>query len=256
MEKSAADRLCVVTGTTSGIGKSLAERLLESRWQVLGLARRAGAIDHPNYRHVSLDLADLGALEAYFQSAFAAEFPAAAYTRVGLVNNAALLEPVSPLAKLDAQALGRAFLVNAAAPVWLMGFFLRHCGETPLRMVNVSSGAAERATPSWGAYCSSKAALLMAGKVFGVERADGEGTSAGSSRSGHAALLSYDPGVVDTAMQGQIRSTTAEDFPLVERFMGFHERGELADPAGPAGEIARFLEGDGAAPFSEGQFAR
>jgi benzil reductase ((S)-benzoin forming) len=243
-----SDKLCVVTGTSAGIGLAVAERLLAQNWRVLGIARRDSPLHDRNYTHVRLDLAQAEAVQRYFQDDFAHEFPAGDFRRVGLVNNAALLEPVAPLPKLGLEALAAAFMVNSVVPVWLMGFFLRHCGSTPLRIVNVSSGAALNARAGWAAYCATKAALLMAGKVFADEAAH-----AGAASHRDAAVLSYEPGVTDTAMQTLVRGFSSEDFPSVQRFQQFYEQGQLKDPALPARDIAAFLERDHAPPFSEGR---
>lgn len=247
----ANERLGVVTGTSSGIGRAVAECLLERDWRVVGIARREAELHDRNYSHVRLDLAEPEAVEGYFSDTFAREFPAQDYRCVGLVNNAALLEPVAPLPRLALHDLGRAFMVNSVVPIWLMGFFLRHCESTRLRMVNVSSGAAHNGRAGWAAYCATKAALLMAGQVL---REEAEGAAA--TQRHDAALLSYEPGVVNTQMQTYIRGTTAEDFPSVQRFVEFYEQGQLSDPARPARDIAEFLEREQAPPFSEGQISR
>ncbi|HKI99691.1 MAG TPA: SDR family NAD(P)-dependent oxidoreductase [bacterium] len=243
-----SEKLCVVTGTSAGIGQAVAELLLERNWQVVGIARREAALHDHRYTHVRLDLSDADAVQRYFTDDFATEFPARDFRRMGLVNNAALLEPVMPMHKLALPDLARAFIVNSVVPVWLMGFFVAHCGHTPLRIVNVSSGAAVNGRAGWAAYCSTKAALLMAGKVFLDEA---EHTPPTLHRD--AAVYSYEPGVVNTDMQTHIRGVTAEDFPSVQRFHEFHEQGKLSDPARPAHDIADFLERDHVPPFSEGK---
>jgi len=72
----------------------------------------------------------------------------------------------------------------------------------------------------------SKAALLMLYKVYTKEL--DESVRFGSLR----------PGVVDTPMQDVIRGTSKEDFPMVDRFIGFKKERQLADPA----MVARFIE--------------
>ena len=42
--------------------------------------------------------------------------------------------------------------------------------------------------------------------------------------------VSVAPGIVDTDMQATIRSVSADDFPMVERFISFHENGDLVAP--------------------------
>jgi len=55
-------RLAIVTGTSSGIGEEVARQLLQRKWEVIGIARRAVAMDRPGYTHSSLDLADVARL--------------------------------------------------------------------------------------------------------------------------------------------------------------------------------------------------
>ncbi|HEX9844730.1 MAG TPA: SDR family NAD(P)-dependent oxidoreductase [bacterium] len=242
----ASDMLCVVTGTSAGIGRAVAEALLARDWRVLGIARREVRLHDHNYTHVRLDLADVDAVERYFVDEFSREFPAHDYRRVGLVNNAGLIGPLGPLPKLDLHALRDTFTVNTVVPIWLMGYFQRHCGNTPLRIVNVSTGAAVVARAGQVAYCASKAALLTGSRVFGDEAAHAPATE-----HKDAALLSYEPGMVDTEMQTQIRGTSSEDLPGVQRFLDAYGQGRLADAARPAREIADFLAKDHLPAFSE-----
>ena len=239
----------MVTGSTSGIGEAVAAHLAEGGWQVLGIARREGKITHPAYRHHRLDLSDTAAVEEYFLNDFSQAHPARSLERVALVNNAGLLAPVVTVPNLPLAALTTAFTVNTVVPMWLMGFFLRAYAGVTLRIVNVSSGAANNSRPGWAAYCATKAALQMAGRVFGDEVESGYPAGIGE----HAGVLTYEPGLVDTAMQTQIRQSPEEDFPGVRRFIGFFEEGKLQAPGKPASEIRDFLESDSDAPYQEGR---
>lgn len=233
-------KLAVVTGASAGIGQVVAQTLAESGWQVLGIARREGTITHPAYRHQRLDLSDTAAVTAYFEGDFSAAFPGGGLERVGLVNNAGLLDPIALLPQLPMAQLVSAFTVNTVVPLWLTGFFLRTYAALPLRIVNVSSGAAGNPRAGWGVYCGTKAALQMAGRVFGEEAASGIAPYAGADFG----LLTFEPGIVNTGMQTQIRGASAQDFPAVQRFIGMYEEGSLKDPALPAAEIRAYLEGD------------
>lgn len=233
------ERLALVTGTSTGIGAAVARELMQRGWQVVGVARRGAQLDAPNYRHLALDLADVPAASAVIEREFGAILAAGAWERIGLVNNAAVA-PAGRARTLDAADLLHAFAVNTVMPVWLIGFVLKHRPRSALiRTVNLSSGAAIRAIPGMTAYCSSKAALRMAGMV------------AASEDDADLAILSYGPGTVDTDMQLAARSAPLEEFPSAAMFRQFHAEGRLAAPELPAADIANFLEADSAERFAE-----
>jgi NAD(P)-dependent dehydrogenase (short-subunit alcohol dehydrogenase family) len=235
-----ATRHCIVTGTSSGLGLAVARALLGRGWSVAGLSRRPAPLDHPAYLHHAVDLADLEALGALAERGLAPWLSAPDLARLGLVNDAAQLGPVAPLARAPPREVGRALLVDAAAPMVLLGLALRAAGAVPLRVVNVSSGAARTAYAGWGAYCAGKAALRLAGEVAALE-------SAGRD----VRVVSYEPGVLDTAMQAEVRRASRDDFPQLDRFLALHAEGRLVSPEAPAGEIAALLERDDLAPFTE-----
>jgi benzil reductase ((S)-benzoin forming) len=229
-----AERLGLVTGTSTGIGAATARQLLQRGWHVVGIARRAPKLDSSNYRHLSLDLANVLAASAAIERELGPRLAERAWERIGLVNNAAVALAARTRA-LDAGELLRAYALNTVMPVWLIGFVLRHRPVgVPLRVVNLSTGAAERPIPGLTAYCSSKAALRMAGMVAAAEDDPG------------LAILSYGPGTVDTDMQLAIRSKPLDEFPSGTMFRQFHAAGRLVSPDLPAADIVAFLEADDA----------
>lgn len=235
-----ADRFALVTGTSSGIGAAVAKNLLSAGWHVVGIARRGVALGE-NYGHLALDLADVAAAVPAIERDVGKRLGERAWQRIGLVNNAAV-GLAGRFQNLDAAKLARSFVVNSAMPLWLMGFVARRRpADAQLRIVNISSGAAVRAFPGLSAYCSSKAALHMAGMAVAAEEAPG------------VAVFSYQPGVVDTEMQVATRSHSREEFPWVDTFHRFHDEGMLAPPELPAADIVKFLEAEGVQGFSEGR---
>jgi benzil reductase ((S)-benzoin forming) len=241
-------RLAIVTGTSSGIGAAVADALVRRHWDVVGIARRESALAGPRYRHLQLDLQDLPAVVDTVEREVAPALAGEPWSRVALVNNAATTGPLRPIETLDPGELLRVYAVNSAAPLWLMGFVLRHIhAATPLRIVNVSSGAAVQGFAGLAAYGTSKAALRMAGMVTAAELE----TPARGATARDVAILSYEPGVVDTAMQTHARSQRVEDFPWVGLFLDFKARRLIVPPDRPAAEIADFLERDGLPRFSE-----
>jgi benzil reductase ((S)-benzoin forming) len=173
----------------------------------------------------------------------------AAAPRVALVNNAGTLDPIGPASRLSLADLDAHLRLNLTTPTWLAGFVLRHASRTtPVRVVNLSSGAATQPYPGWSAYCAGKAGLQMSGEVLAAEQ---EAYGA----SGDLAVVSYAPHVVATAMQAQLRATEEAVFPLRQRFVDLHEGGELVDASGPAAEIADLCAADGLPAHTTARFA-
>lgn len=246
---SATDSLALVTGTSSGIGRAVTDTLISEGWTVVGLSRREADFGSPRYRHIRLDLADLEELSELAHGELAPTLKDDRWRRIGLVNNAAAVGSMLPMEEIDPLRVLEVFAVNAVAPMFLMGFVARLARPAAsLRIVNVSTGAAVQPFPGLGDYGSSKAALRLAGMMLAAELESHE--RPGGPRH-DTAILSYSPGIVDTAMQATARS---HDGPWSRRFVDFHRQGLLQPPEAPAREIVSFLLGDSPEPFLERRF--
>jgi len=251
-ERMMTDKIAVVTGTSSGIGAALARRLLAEGWAVAGLARREVDLDHDHYQHMVLDLGNLHALQTLAEKRLAALMREPRWQRVGLVNNAALGGTQRGIEETDPEGLAWLLSVNTVAPVYLMGLAARVVpAGTPLRIVNISSGAAVRAFPGLGDYCASKAALRMAGMAL-AEELQSDLRPGGRRRD--AAVFSYEPGVVDTPMQIRARSGTAAESPWNQPFRDFKAQGLLEKPEDVIGLVVEFLSASVDSVFVEKRF--
>jgi benzil reductase ((S)-benzoin forming) len=241
-----------VTGTTAGIGRAVASRLLTGGWTVMGVGRRSADIDHENYRHVVLDLSDLGTALPAIDTGVAGFLDSGQYRRVALVNNAALAGTLGPLERIDSDEFHRMTAANVVAPAHLMGLFVARTPiDLPLRIVNLSSGAAVRAFPGLAAYGATKAALRMAAMVLAAEL---DSPRRNTRRPHDVAILSYEPAVVDTPMLSRTRSYTADEFPWVDMFHDVAARNQVVAAEQPAAEIVDFLASNGRPLFSEARY--
>lgn len=244
------DRVALVTGTSSGIGEAAARELLRRGWRVVGASRRPAAIESPRYTHLRVDLREVAALGTVLDTHVGGLVSRPALKRLALVNNAADPGLLGPVAQLDPLEMLKVYAVNLAAPVALMGWFIRrHRSGVALRIVNVSTGAALRPFPGLGAYGGTKAALRMVGMVLAAELDHRD-----ASLRPEATILSYEPGIVDTEMQAVARTSSAEVLPALEMFARFAAEGRLVPPSAPAGEIADYLDHDGHARFAERRY--
>lgn len=244
-------QLAIVTGTSSGIGHELARQLLDRGWHVIGLARRPAALSHPAYVHLSMDIGEVTGLAAQLDAQLGPLVQGSTLTRLALVNNAADVALLGQVDQLDPAGMLRAYAINTVAPVLLMGWALRATPpHVPLRIVNVSSGAAVEAFPGLCAYGATKAALRLAGMVLATEL----DMRAANGAPRDASIWSYEPGVVETPMQEAVRAATPDRIPIVAVFHQLAAEGRVLPVSVPASEILAHLEADGHSRFSEQRF--
>lgn len=242
-------KTAIVTGTSSGIGEALAKDFLGRRWRVVGVARREAPIEHEHYEHHQADLSDPKSFEE-FASAAVDPVLASDAERIALVNNAAWMGSLTRVRDYRMNDLAELHALNTAAPVALMARCVagRRDGVA-LRILNVSSGAAHSAFPGLADYCASKAALRIAGQTLALEL-EADGIAARD-----VALLSYEPGLVETRMQQSGRGSDPEVFPSQSVFAGFHADGKVVEPAQVVGPMITFAESeDTAEHFQELRF--
>ena len=221
--------LVFVTGGSRGIGRALVEHYEAAGWTVREFSRSGSGA-----RHVPLDLADTGAAIAAATRAFE---PLAAMTweRVLLVNNAGLAAPVAPARRLDDAAISRNLNVNLASAIGVVAAVARCFAASPAAktVVNVTSGAALKGYFGWSLYCAAKAGMENFIRSLAVEQA---------AEPYPIACINLAPGVVDTAMQAELRATPVADFPDVGRFIDLKHSGALRAPEAVAHVIARIVE--------------
>lgn len=222
----------IVSGHTHGLGAAIAAELLGRGIRVLGLARGSApalAQQFPSlFTQVALDLANGPALGQWLAGGALARWLAPGGAAL-LVNNAGTVQPVGPLSEQDPLAVGEAVTLNVAAPLMLAAALCRVHGVQERRILHVSSGAGSSAYPGWSVYCATKAALDHHARAAALDAMPG------------LRVCSLAPGVIDTAMQAQIRGTPQARFPLRERFVAMHRDGELVAPADCARGVVDFL---------------
>ncbi len=222
----------IITGASQGLGRALAEAILEQPdTQVLGIARHA-TIEHSRYQHQPLDLSDTEAVEHNLAKIFLPHPEAQSLT---LINNAGTLGDIGYVGELPNEHFQFVFDLNVVAPAMLMNTFLSAYGgltHISRTILNITSGAAQRAVDGWAAYGASKAALNSLSEAAQKEQ---------DLRGNGVRVWALSPGVVDTAMQAHIRSAETTQFSEQEKFASFHTTGQLQAPTTVAKRIIEWL---------------
>jgi 3-oxoacyl-[acyl-carrier protein] reductase len=154
----------LITGTSTGIGRVLCERLLAQGRTVVGLSRRASGLAHPNLHEVAVDLAD-PAVTAEAAREVAARFEVDTFIHNAGVIRPALLADVQPddLPLLSQLHIGSAITLMQAL---LPGLRQRRFGRVVLMS---SRGALGLATRS--AYSATKAGMIGLARTWALELA-------------------------------------------------------------------------------------
>lgn len=219
-------KIAYVTGASRGIGEALIKKLLAENYVVVGLSRTSN-FSHPNFKAITIDLADLTAVKKFVFSEIA--------DHVLLVNNAGVLGDIGPVGSLKPETFEKVMHVNVIAPQILTNAFIAKYGgnATSGHILNISSGAGKNPIDGWATYCASKAAIDLFSETIRKEM--------DVHNIENWTIHSIAPGVVDTEMQSEIRSTAAEKFSSIQRFKDLKAENQLSSPHDVADKLMQVI---------------
>lgn len=151
------ERSAVVTGTSSGIGLAIAQRLLHDGWQVCGFDIAAPVLDHPAFSAVTVDLRDGAATEA---AALRARGAAAFVHAAGVMRAARLGE----LDAADAELMWQLHVAAASRIAKHLVPAMEAGASVVLLGSRVAQGMAGRSQ-----YAATKAALVALARSWAAE---------------------------------------------------------------------------------------
>ena len=207
-----------ITGTSSGLGRALAESLSRQGWRVCGCSRRG--CDLPDVRDSICDLTDYDSLPTDLSELLG---DVAALDLV--VLNAGVLGGIRHLTETPLEDLKQVMEVNLWANKAVMDWL--HARGRPIeQIVMISSGAAVLGNQGWGGYALSKAALNMLARLYAHEFPQTH-------------ITAVAPGIIDTAMMDHLcEEADSESFPALQRLR--QARGTEAMP-GPLAAAERLV---------------
>ncbi len=214
-------KVAIITGTSRGLGMSLANLFLDDGYSVIGIAR-TNKINNSKFYFFKWDLSSEKDPFAKLNQFLSVKKISFKNDQVILVNNAATVMPINFIDKLKEKEMALSYRLNLHSPMliskWVLQKFLNK--SLQVTICNISSGAALRPLINWSIYCTMKAGLKMFTECLNLE----------FSGSGNFKTFSFYPGVMDTQMQETIRKQKAKTFKNVEKFKELKEKNQLLDP--------------------------
>lgn len=151
-----ADRVALITGGASGLGKAAAEKLQSQGVGTITVDLQRDADHH-------LDVSDPAAVEALADTVGHVDI---------LVNSAGVVGPNLPLWEVEPEAWDHTFAVNARGTFNTCRAFIPSMKQAGWgRIVNIASMAGKDGNPNLSAYSASKAAVIAMSKSLGKELA-------------------------------------------------------------------------------------
>lgn len=226
--------MALVTGVSKGLGYEISNALVERGTEVIGLSRSTNEkvqdlITKGHYSHFPVDLTHVEEIEPLIKR-LCQQAVARKPQRLYVINNASMVEPIERLGFLDNSLIRRAIHLNLLAPMLINNTLLKELRDEAIELVivNVTSGAAERPIHGWNVYNATKAAINMHTEVAGLEQENVKDSYK---------IVAFNPGIMDTDMQGTIRNADKEAFTDIDQFLSFKTNGSLRQPA----RVARAL---------------
>ena len=185
----------VITGTSSGLGKSLAKAFSESH-DIYGISRSESKEHVKSYK--TCDFASLESIDTNIQ-----ELTKGVNDFDYVILNAGTLGNLKKVCETSIEEYKRIFNINVWSNKVMLDYLLQN--KNIKNVIAISSGAALKTYFGWSLYCTSKAAFKQLISSYADEYK--------STR-----FVSLAPGLVKTKMQDKIYDHDENIIPSVKKF--------------------------------------
>ena len=233
-----SNKICLVTGGSSGIGLAVAELFAEQDATVIiasnqSKALREAAVSKANRgknrpRTVLIDVSDWTSVHAVVDE-IGGEFG-----RIDvLVNSAGIWKP-NPLPDRDPESFLQIISVNLAGTYYCINACIPFMRERGASIVNITSLAGVMGLAGSSAYSASKGGAVLLTKTLGTELA-----------SLRIRVNGIAPGNVETPINESVRQP--ENVAILEKYRKITPSGRLYSPPRDMANLALFLASDDSA---------
>ncbi len=224
-------KVALITGGSRGLGKVLVEQLGNENWFVKELSRSG-----KGKNHIQGDLSNPEDVSQEISS-FLDQLDLDSITELLLVHNAAVLNPIKQFESMTTEEIGNSTTINILAPVLIIKRFMEKFRDLNAKktIVNISSGCALEGFSGMSLYCLGKAGMENYINTLSIEE---------ERKKYPFSIVNFDPHIMNTMMQEDIRNSREEDFPNHSEFVKYKENGELLEPEFVAGKIIKLICGE------------
>ena len=222
------NQVVILTGATGGLGSILAKRMLKESIGKLICVYRNESKFQSIYNEVQKDILGYKTYDSDDYKELLKIVDSLDCEEIVVVLNAFSIIPIKRVGEFTYKEIQQMVDGNITQNISLLNCIIAYCKEYfyKLRIINLDSGAADFPLSGWANYCAAKAYINVFLSVILHENPD-------------IKMVSFDPGVMDTAMQRQIRETDPHIFNEVERFVAHKTNGNLIDPEIIANELIK-----------------
>lgn len=222
-------KVFIVTGVSSGLGKSIFDLLIKKNQIIVALSRTFNEyqLELQKGNKVELltcDLSMVNQLQNILNNISLIDSDSV--DEIIFINNAATINPISQIGDFSKNDIIDSISINLSSSIIINNYLCKISNKNDLtyKIVNITTGAARRPIEGWAMYCTTKSAVEMFLEVIELE-------------NDNVKVINVDPGVINTGMQEKIRNSSEEDFPLVEQFKKIDAEDKLKSPDDVALEI-------------------
>ena len=208
----------IITGISQGLGEELFNLLSKKNVKIVALSRRF--LDNQylleksenNIQLCMVDLSNITDVEKVLDELSLED-------DIIFINNASKITPIDSIQNISNDDIVNSITTNFITPALIVK---KMSNKKSLFIINLSTGASKRSIQNWSLYCSTKAGIEMFFNVI----ADDEHKN--------IEVVNFDPGVMNTNMQQQIRNSKFND---VDVFKSYKSKNILKDTKDVAFEI-------------------